>query len=200
MTKTDDPAGGSKPTPSLAAKLPSIRNRILSQSQLEQVARELDLYPADRQSGAIADLIQRMRQDIDMRIAGDDVLRVGYLNRDPKIAQAVTARLASLFVAPGSLAASDAAPAERFSIKVAATLPEKPYNHVRSMASVYGSLIGLLVGLAIGVFREYRDLTLASEDEVRRTLGVPVLGVISLMGAEHGGRMRGRLRITRMVV
>ena len=67
------------------------------------------------------------------------------------------------------------------------------------VALVYGGLIGLVVGLALAVFRESRDLTLASEDEVRRTLSVPVLGVISLMGSQHDRRTRRATRVSRTV-
>ena len=198
-TPTDETDAGSKPIPSLAGRLPAIRNRILSQSQLEQMIREFNLYGADRQSGAITSLVQRIRQDIDVQNAGGDLVRIAYRNHDPRIAQAVAARLASLFVAASSVAGSDAAIAERFTLTVAPTLPEKPYNQVRSTASIYGGLIGLVVGLVLAVLQERSDLGLQSEDDVRRMLGVPVLGVISLMTSEHERRTHRGRSVTRVV-
>ncbi len=44
------------------------------------------------------DVVQRMRADIDVSLEGQDSFRVSYVSSDPKTAQQVTARLASLYI------------------------------------------------------------------------------------------------------
>ena len=132
-----------------------------------------------------------------IRQAGGDVVRVGYRNRDPKTALAVIERLASLLVGASFVTENNGDAAERFSIQAGPTLPDTPVNQVRPKASLYGGLIGLIVGFALAILQESRDLTLASEDDVRRTLDVPLLGAISLMSVEHDRKTRRRMHATR---
>jgi capsular polysaccharide biosynthesis protein len=193
--RTEEGTGSSKPT--TAARLASVRNLVLNESQLEPIIREFGLYSVDRQSGPIPELVERIRRDIDVQSGGGDLVRVGYRNQDPKMAQAVTARLASLLVGAGSVTENNGGTPERFRIKVAPMLPDKPVNDVRPKAVFYGGLIGLIVGFALAFLRESRDLTLVSEDDVRRTLSLPVLGAISLMSLEPGRKTRRRVHATR---
>ena len=86
------------PTP-VADRLPSINEQILSRSRLEVIIRDLDPYKRDRERGAIMeDIVQRMRNDVNVKLEGKESFRVSYVNLDPKIAQLVTQRLASLFI------------------------------------------------------------------------------------------------------
>jgi len=83
----------------IAERLPSINEQILSRSRLERIIRDLDPYQRDRERGSIMeDIVQRMRGDIEVKLEGKESFRVGYVNLDPKIAQLVTQRLASLFI------------------------------------------------------------------------------------------------------
>jgi capsular polysaccharide biosynthesis protein len=199
LVRTGESTGGPKP-PSNAARLASVRSRILSESQLEPIIREFGLYSVDRQSGPLTEPVQRMRNDIDVQSGEGDVVRVGYRNHDPKIALSVTTRLASVLVGASSVTASQGDTADRFGIQVGPTVAGAPVNQVRPKASFYGGFIGLIVGFALAVFQESRDLTLASEDDVRRMLDVPVLGAISLMTVEHERNTRRRMQATRELI
>lgn len=86
-------------TASVADRLPSIHEQILSRSRLERIIQDLDPYKEQRASGAIMeDIVQRMRTDVGVKLDGKESFRVSYVNLDPKIAQLVTQRLASLFI------------------------------------------------------------------------------------------------------
>lgn len=80
-------------------RLESIRRRILSRPRLERIIRELNLYPDRRDSGRIDDIVKQMRdQDVEMAPAKDDAFEVSFYAGDPRLAQQVAARLASLFI------------------------------------------------------------------------------------------------------
>jgi polysaccharide chain length determinant protein (PEP-CTERM system associated) len=83
----------------IAERLPSIHEQILSRSRLELIIRDLDPYKKERERAVIMeDIVQRMRSDIGVKLEGKESFRVSYVNLDPKIAQSVTQRLASLFI------------------------------------------------------------------------------------------------------
>ena len=81
-------------------RLTSISEQIMSRSRLERIINDFDLYREARASGPMEDVIQRMRADIQPTMDGRDSLsfRISYVNQDPKIAQKVTERLASLYI------------------------------------------------------------------------------------------------------
>ncbi|HMD35976.1 MAG TPA: GNVR domain-containing protein [Vicinamibacterales bacterium] len=80
---------------------------------------------------------------------------------------------------------------EQFRIVDPASLPEKPYNQVQRVAVVASGVVsGLILGLlAIGLL-EYRDSSFASEADVVRTLSLPVLAVVPVMGSRQELRRR----------
>jgi polysaccharide chain length determinant protein (PEP-CTERM system associated) len=79
-------------------RLPSISNQILSRSRLERTINDFDLYGGERAQGIMEDIVQRMRADITVTLEGQDSFRVSYVSSDPRTAQQVTARLASLYI------------------------------------------------------------------------------------------------------
>jgi polysaccharide chain length determinant protein (PEP-CTERM system associated) len=87
-------------TATVADRLPSISDQILSRSRLEKVIGDFDLYPEMRQRAPMEDVIRKMRVDIGpIQIQpGAQSFRVSYGSGDPATAQKVTARLASLFI------------------------------------------------------------------------------------------------------
>jgi len=87
-------------TATVEDRLPSISDQILSRSRLERVISDFGLYEEVRRSAPMEDVVRQMRLDIGpVQIQpGAQSFRVSYLNRDPVIAQKVTARLASLFI------------------------------------------------------------------------------------------------------
>jgi polysaccharide chain length determinant protein (PEP-CTERM system associated) len=85
-------------TATVEDRLPSISTQILSRSRLERTITDFDLYVNQRAQGIMEDVVQRMRADITVSIEGQDSFRVSYVSSDPKTAQQVTARLASLYI------------------------------------------------------------------------------------------------------
>lgn len=80
-------------------RLSSISDQILSRSRLERIISDLDLYKEARGHGTVMeDVVRGMRNDITVKIEGKEAFRVDYISRDAKTAQAVTERLASLFI------------------------------------------------------------------------------------------------------
>jgi polysaccharide chain length determinant protein (PEP-CTERM system associated) len=80
-------------------RLPSISGQILSRSRLERIVRDFNLYPDLRARHALMeDVVQLMRNDIDVTLEGKESFRISYASSDPKIAQRVTQRLASLYI------------------------------------------------------------------------------------------------------
>jgi polysaccharide chain length determinant protein (PEP-CTERM system associated) len=92
-------------TASVADRLPSISDEILSRSRLERVINDFGLYPELRRTAPMEDVVARMRRDIgspQIR-AGEQSFRISYVSEDPKVAQKVAGRLASLFIEENSL-------------------------------------------------------------------------------------------------
>jgi polysaccharide chain length determinant protein (PEP-CTERM system associated) len=86
-------------TATVEDRLPSISNQILSRSRLERTINDFDLYGEERTGGGIMeDIVERMREDIDVALEGQDSFRVSYISRDAQTAQRVAARLASLYI------------------------------------------------------------------------------------------------------
>jgi polysaccharide chain length determinant protein (PEP-CTERM system associated) len=83
---------------SIEQRLLSISPQILSETRLERIISELDLYPKERQKGNREAVIEGMRGDITVDIIKGDLFRVTYEGDSPYKVMQVTQRLASLFV------------------------------------------------------------------------------------------------------
>ena len=80
-------------------RLASISPQIMSESRLERIITELDLYHDKRsQRGAMQELVADLRSDINVEIIRGDLFRVTYSGDNPYKVMQVTQRLASLFV------------------------------------------------------------------------------------------------------
>jgi polysaccharide chain length determinant protein (PEP-CTERM system associated) len=85
-------------TATIEDRLPSISEQILSRSRLERIIADFELYPRERARGIMEDVVERMRRDITVKLVNKESFRVSYVNREPKTAQRVTERLASLYI------------------------------------------------------------------------------------------------------
>jgi polysaccharide chain length determinant protein (PEP-CTERM system associated) len=81
-------------------RLQAISQQILSRTRLEQIVSDFNLYPRERANQELMeDIVERMRnQDVGISIVKGDAFRVSYSADDPRVAQRVTERLASLFI------------------------------------------------------------------------------------------------------
>jgi polysaccharide chain length determinant protein (PEP-CTERM system associated) len=85
------------------ARLPTISQQILSRSRLEQIIRELNLYPELRATLPIEVVVARMQDDFDLTMVdGADSFRLSYESPSPVLAMQVTAKLAGLFIEENS--------------------------------------------------------------------------------------------------
>jgi polysaccharide chain length determinant protein (PEP-CTERM system associated) len=92
-------------TETLKERLESMRQQIMSRTQLERIITEFDLYEEERKTMFMDQVVQLMQQrdiriDVPRTTRRDDPgsFKVGYESDKPKTAMLVTERLASLFV------------------------------------------------------------------------------------------------------
>jgi hypothetical protein len=75
-----------------------------------------------------------------------------------------------------------------------ARLPESPASPNRPLIDLLGALAGLLVGVGLVAFLEYRDKGLRSEDDVLTVLKLPVLAAIPVIETRRD-RRRAKWRL-----
>ncbi len=82
---------------------------------------------------------------------------------------------------------------EQFRILDPASLPEKPYNQQQRLGMMAaGAIGGLVCGLLLAGFLEYRDSSMKRENDVVRTLSLPVLALIPVIASERERRSAQR--------
>ena len=79
-------------------RLQSITQQILSRTRLERIVQDFNLYPEERRSAIMEDIVERMRREIEVQVVKGDAFRVGFTSSDARTAMRVTERLASLFI------------------------------------------------------------------------------------------------------
>ena len=82
----------------LREQIQTISQQIMSRTRLESIIVDLNLYPEDRESGLLEDVIERMRQDVGVQTVRGDAFRVSYISDSPVTAMHVAERLAGLFI------------------------------------------------------------------------------------------------------
>src|SRR5262249_6757438 len=70
---------------------------------------------------------------------------------------------------------------EQFKVIDPARLPERPVRPNRPMIDLLGALGGLAIGVAIGTWREYKDSSMRTDNDVLLALALPVLAMIPTM-------------------
>ena len=80
-------------------RLNAITQQILSRTRLERIVHDFNLYPEERRTGIMEDVIERMRiRDVRVDVVRGDSFSVSYQGSDPRTVARVTERLAALFV------------------------------------------------------------------------------------------------------
>ena len=82
---------------------------------------------------------------------------------------------------------------EQFRILDPASLPERPYNQAQRLGIIAsGAVAGLVLGLLLVGFLEYRDSSLKREEDVVRILSLPVLALVPVMASDRERRRQRR--------
>ena len=89
---------------------------------------------------------------------------------------------------------------EQFKILDPARLPQRPSSPDRVRITAVGAALGLALAAALVAFLEYRDVTLRSEDEILRTLTLPVLAAIPIVTGALERRRQRQLRIASVAI
>jgi uncharacterized protein involved in exopolysaccharide biosynthesis len=85
---------------------------------------------------------------------------------------------------------------EQFRILDPASLPVSPDNQRdRLLFTFSGAVAGLLLGLGLAGFLEYRDTSFKREDDVVRLLTLPVLALVPVMASDKEQRVLHRRRL-----
>jgi polysaccharide chain length determinant protein (PEP-CTERM system associated) len=79
-------------------RLQSITQQILSRTRLERIIQDFNLYPVERRTAIMEDVVERMRSAIGVQVVKGDAFRVSFTSDDARTAMRVTERLASLFI------------------------------------------------------------------------------------------------------
>jgi polysaccharide chain length determinant protein (PEP-CTERM system associated) len=85
-------------TVSVEDRLTTIQQQLRSRSRLEPVITDFNLYLNERRNLPMEDVVAVMNEKIEIKIERGDAFSVSYINADPRMAQRVTERLASLFI------------------------------------------------------------------------------------------------------
>lgn len=82
----------------LAERIQTISQQIMSRTRLEAIILDLNLYPEQRQTELMEDVVERMRKDVSVGVVRADAFRVAYASESSVTAMRVTERLAGLFI------------------------------------------------------------------------------------------------------
>jgi uncharacterized protein involved in exopolysaccharide biosynthesis len=92
-------------TADVSERLQTISQQILSRTRLERIIDEFNLYSRERKTAIMEDVVERMRRDISLNVAGParkgqdaSSFTVSSVAPQPRTAMQVTERIASLFV------------------------------------------------------------------------------------------------------
>ena len=88
-------------TSSLEERLRSLDQRIVTRTKLERLIQELNLYPDERQSMLMQDVVERMRNDITRTPVRGDAFSLTYHGRERTTVKKVAEELASFYITEG---------------------------------------------------------------------------------------------------
>ena len=81
---------------------------------------------------------------------------------------------------------------EQFRVLDPARVPEQPHSPNRTRINLLGVVAGLVIGLGLAAFIEYRDATVKTEDDILTCLALPMLAAIPVLAVEVQASSRHR--------
>lgn len=85
-------------TANIEDRLRSISEQILSRTRLEGIIRDFGLYVEQRQQFTMEEVVGLMRSNIKVDTVRGDSFKLTFISGDPKVAQKVTERLATMYI------------------------------------------------------------------------------------------------------
>ena len=87
-------------TSGIEERLQSFGMEIMTRTRLEQIIRELNLYPEAVKSSKMDGIVDMMQKDIEVpnKVRAGGYFNISYIGRNPQIVAQVTNKLASLFI------------------------------------------------------------------------------------------------------
>jgi polysaccharide chain length determinant protein (PEP-CTERM system associated) len=86
----------------LEDRLPAIQQQVMSRTRLERIIVDLDLFPQERRTGIMEDIVERVRSQIGIQVVRGDAFRVSFTGGDPRTVMRVADRIASLLIEEGT--------------------------------------------------------------------------------------------------
>jgi polysaccharide chain length determinant protein (PEP-CTERM system associated) len=79
-------------------RIQTITQQIMSRTRLEAIIVDFNLYPDQRRTGLMEDVVEQMRRDVSVKVRRGDAFGVSYESDAPVTAMKVTERLGRLFI------------------------------------------------------------------------------------------------------
>jgi polysaccharide chain length determinant protein (PEP-CTERM system associated) len=85
-------------TESVADRLTTISQEILSRTRLERVINEFNLYPNNLSKSHMEEIVDMMRTKIEVKVPRQNAFSISFVGTEPRTVMQVTNKLASLFI------------------------------------------------------------------------------------------------------
>jgi len=164
------------------AKIQETREALRREAANQAIFLESQLAALRARDKALGDIIQRLSAEVaDVPVRELELAR---LTRDQKVAEESYLFLARKLEEARILETSIGSEVR---IVSAAEVPNTPVKPQKTRNTLFGAALGLFLGIGAAFLAEFLDDTLKTPEDVERSLGVPVLGVIPATGRTRSG-------------
>lgn len=111
------------------------------------------------------------------------VIEISVMDYDPEMAMIITNKTAEVFKEK----IAEIMQIENVQVIDVAELPTSPVTPGKRTISMIGSMLGLIIGVVIVFLIEYFDNTIKTPEDVKKYLGLPVIGTIPAFKADKKG-------------
>ncbi|MEO8678634.1 MAG: GNVR domain-containing protein [Vicinamibacterales bacterium] len=183
--KVREEASAGKPDP--RAQAPVTGNDLIRRARSRQAQQELDKI--DAQLATKETEMQRLRQVMSdyqhkvEAVPGHESELTGLMRDYDTLQKVYSDLLAKKENSQMSANLERQQVGEQFKVLDPARLPVKPFSPNRVRIALIAAFLGLLIAVGLSGIIEYRDQTLRTEDEIVRTLVLPVIAAIPIMTA-----------------